>query len=121
MSPQITWTSRRLRTAISTDGNTPTPQIADLSLEHWPRRSPPIQLQTSTQVPSGTTGARGFLQADGHEVLCWLDLDQHPFYLVAATWQHVLSAVPYIRINILLQYWPIPIGFHINPQPPVGL
>ena len=34
-------------------------------------RSPPIQLQSPTQVPSGTTGARGFSQADGHEVL-WL-------------------------------------------------
>ena len=35
--------------------------------------APPIQLQTPTQVPSGTTGTRGFSQADGHEVLCWLD------------------------------------------------
>ena len=35
--------------------------------------APPIQLQTRTQVPSGTTGALGFSQADGHEVLCWLD------------------------------------------------
>ena len=43
------------------------------SLEYWPWRSPPVQLQSPTQVPSGTTGARGFLQADGHEVLCWLD------------------------------------------------
>ena len=38
---QITQKSRRLRNAISTDGNTPTPQMTDLSLEHWPRRSPP--------------------------------------------------------------------------------
>ena len=35
--------------------------------------APPTQLQTPTQVRSGPTGARGFLQADGHEVLCWLD------------------------------------------------
>ena len=34
---------------------------------------PPIQLQSPTQVPSGTTGAREFSQADGHEVLCWID------------------------------------------------
>ena len=32
-----------------------------------------MQLQSPTQVPSGTTGGRGFSQADGHEVLCWLD------------------------------------------------
>ena len=69
---QIIQTNRRLRTAISTDGNTPTPQTTDLSLEHWPRRSPPIRLQTPTQVPSGTTDERGFSQADGHEILCWL-------------------------------------------------
>ena len=84
--------------------------MTDFSLEYWPRRSPPIQLQTPTQVPSGTTGARGFSQADGHEVLCWLDQDQHPFYLVAATRQRVLSAVPYTRINIPPQYWPLTTG-----------
>ena len=32
-----------------------------------------MQLQSPTQVASGTTGARGFSQADGHEVLCWID------------------------------------------------
>ena len=70
---QIIQTNRKLRAAISTDGNIPTLQMTHFSLEYWPRRSPPIQLQTSTQVPSGTTGAQGFSQADGHEVLCWLD------------------------------------------------
>ena len=44
--------------------------MTDLSLEHWPRL---VQLQTPTHVLSGTTGARGFSRADGHEVLCWLD------------------------------------------------
>ena len=61
-------------------------------------------------MPSGTTGARGFSQADGHKVLCWLDQDQHAFYLVAATRQRDLSAVPYTRIEIPVQYWYITIG-----------
>ena len=34
---------------------------------------PPNTAAVPSQVPSGTTGARGFSQADGHEVLCWLD------------------------------------------------
>ena len=80
------------------------------SLEYWSWRRSPIQLQSPTQVPSGTTGARGFSQADGHEVLCWLDWDQHPLYLVAATRQRVFSAVPYTRIDIPPQYWYIAIG-----------
>ena len=83
--------------------------------------APPIQLQTPTQVPSGTTGARGFSQADGHEVLCWLDWNQHLLYLVAATRQRVLSAVICTRIDIPPQYWFITTGFHISQQPPVGL
>ena len=33
-----------------------------------------------------------------------------PFYLVAATLQRVLSAVPYTRIDIPPQYWYITIG-----------
>ena len=70
---RIIQTNRKLRTTISIDGKIPTLQIMNLSLEYWSWRSPPIQLQSPTQVPSGTTGARGFSQADGHEVLCWLD------------------------------------------------
>ena len=70
---RIIQTNRKLRTTISIDGKIPTLQIMNLSLEYWPWRSPPIQLQSPTQVPSGTTGARRFSQADGHEVLCWLD------------------------------------------------
>ena len=75
---QITQISRELRTAISIDGNTPTPQMTDLSLEHWPRGSPPLPTPPSTAADSylggiWNTGARGFSQADGHQVLCWLD------------------------------------------------
>ena len=70
---RIIQTNRKLRTTISIDGKIPTLQIMNLSLEYWSWRSPPIQLQSPTQVPSGTTGARGLSQADGHEVLCWLD------------------------------------------------
>ena len=85
--------------------------MTDFSLEYWPRRRPPIQLQTPTQVPSGTTGARGFSQAGGHKAVCWLDYtDQHPFYLVAATRQRISSAVPYTRIDIRPQYWPTTTG-----------
>ena len=65
----------RLLTAISADNDTSTPKMTDLSLEHWPRRSPPIHLQIPTQVPFGTTGAHGYSQADGHEVLRWVDED----------------------------------------------
>ena len=80
-----------------------------------------MQLQTPIQVPSATTGARGFSRADGHEVLFRLYYDQHPFYLVAVTRVRVLTAVPYTRIDIPPQHLPIPIGFHISPQPLVGL
>ena len=64
---QIIQTNRKVQTAISTDGNKPTLQMTEFSLEYWPRRSPPIQLQTPTQVPSGSTGARGFSQANGYK------------------------------------------------------
>ena len=45
----------------------------DIFMEYWPWQSPPNTAAVSYQVPSGTAGARGFSQADGHEVLCWLD------------------------------------------------
>ena len=88
-------TDRKLRTAISTDGNKPTQQMTDFSREYWPRRSPPNTAADPYPGAIWNFRCTGILQAYEHEVLCWLDYDQHPFYLVAATRQSVLSAVAY--------------------------
>ena len=39
--PDYSDRQKAVRTAISTDNDTPTLQTTELSLEHWPRRSPP--------------------------------------------------------------------------------